>query len=71
VRSVRYAEAFPNTETVLALDRNWVSALFDLGQCKLITAPIEETIRSSSEPSSSAPVIPSWAFGTNKSGRRI
>jgi len=40
----RYAEATPEYETVLALDRNWVSALFGLGQCKLITGSIEETI---------------------------
>jgi TolB-like protein/Flp pilus assembly protein TadD len=40
----RYAEAIPEYETVLALDRNWVSAFFGLGQCKLITGSIEETI---------------------------
>jgi TolB-like protein/class 3 adenylate cyclase len=40
----RYAEAIPEYETVLALDRNYVSALFCLGQCKLITGSIEETI---------------------------
>jgi TolB-like protein/class 3 adenylate cyclase len=40
----RYAEAIPEYETVLALDRNFVSALHGLGQCKLITGPIEETI---------------------------
>ncbi|MGC2202465.1 MAG: adenylate/guanylate cyclase domain-containing protein [Stellaceae bacterium] len=40
----RYAEAIPEYETVLALDRNDVSALFCLGQCKLLTGSIEETI---------------------------
>jgi tetratricopeptide (TPR) repeat protein len=40
----RYAEAIPEYETVLALDRNDVSALFCLGQCKLFTGSIEETI---------------------------
>ena len=40
----RYAEAIPEYETVLALDRNWVAALFGLGVCKLITGSIEETI---------------------------
>ena len=40
----RYAEAIPEYETVLALDRNGVSALFCLGQCKLFTGSIEETI---------------------------
>ena len=40
----RYAEAIPEYETVLALDRNWVGALHGLGQCKLFTGSIEETI---------------------------
>jgi tetratricopeptide (TPR) repeat protein len=40
----RYAEAIPEYETVLALDRNDVYALYCLGQCKLITGSIEETI---------------------------
>jgi TolB-like protein/class 3 adenylate cyclase/Flp pilus assembly protein TadD len=40
----RYAEAIPEYETVLALDRNYVSALYRLGQCKLFTGSIEETI---------------------------
>jgi adenylate cyclase len=40
----RYAEAIPEYETVLALDRNWVYAYFALGQCKLQTGSIEETI---------------------------
>jgi tetratricopeptide (TPR) repeat protein len=39
----RYAEAIPEYETVLALDRNWVSAFFGLGVCKLITGSIEDT----------------------------
>jgi TolB-like protein/DNA-binding winged helix-turn-helix (wHTH) protein len=40
----RYAEAIPEYETVLASDRNWVYAFFALGQCKLHTGSIEETI---------------------------
>jgi TolB-like protein len=40
----RFAEAIPEYETVLALDRNWVYAFFALGQCKLYTGSIEETI---------------------------
>jgi adenylate cyclase len=40
----RYAEAIPEYETVLAFDRNYVSALYCLGECKLITGSIEETI---------------------------
>jgi adenylate cyclase len=40
----RYAEAIPEYETVLALDRNLVYSFFALGQCKLYTGSIEETI---------------------------
>ena len=40
----RYAEAIPEYETLLALDRNWVYAFFALGQCKLYSGSIEETI---------------------------
>jgi tetratricopeptide (TPR) repeat protein len=40
----RYLEAIPEFETVLALNRNWVHALHSLGQCKLYTGSIEETI---------------------------
>jgi tetratricopeptide (TPR) repeat protein len=40
----RWAEAIPEYETVLALDRNWVFAFFALGQCKLQSGSIEETI---------------------------
>jgi len=40
----RYAEAIPEYETALASDRNWVGALHALGQCKLFTGSIYETI---------------------------
>jgi tetratricopeptide (TPR) repeat protein len=40
----RFAEAIPEYETVLALNRNWVQALNALGQCKLFAGAIEETI---------------------------
>jgi TolB-like protein len=40
----RYVEAISEYETVLALDRNWVFAFFALGQCKLHSGSIEETI---------------------------
>jgi len=40
----RFAEAIPEYETVLALNRNWVFALFALGQCKLYTGSLEEVI---------------------------
>jgi adenylate cyclase len=40
----RFAEAIPEYETVLEYNRNWVAALHALGQCKLFTGSIEETI---------------------------
>jgi TolB-like protein/class 3 adenylate cyclase/Flp pilus assembly protein TadD len=40
----RYTEAIPEYEAVLAADRNFVYAFFALGQCKLLTGSIEETI---------------------------
>jgi TolB-like protein/Flp pilus assembly protein TadD len=40
----RYGEAAAEFETVLALDRNSVDACFALGQCKLLTGSIDETI---------------------------
>jgi len=40
----RYKEAIPEYETVLAINRNWVGAIANLGQCKLFTGSIEETI---------------------------
>jgi TolB-like protein len=40
----RFAEAIPEYEAALALDRNWVGAYYALGQCKLFAGSIEETI---------------------------
>ena len=40
----RYPEAIPDYETVLTSDRNWTSAYFALGQCKLYAGSIDETI---------------------------
>jgi adenylate cyclase len=40
----RFAEAIPEYETVIALNHNWVHALYALGQCKLYAGSIEETI---------------------------
>jgi tetratricopeptide (TPR) repeat protein len=40
----RFAEAIPEYEAVLASDRNWVRALFALGQCKAMTGSIQETV---------------------------
>jgi adenylate cyclase len=40
----RYEEAIPEYETAIAINRNWVGAIAHLGQCKLFTGSIEETI---------------------------
>ena len=40
----RYAEAITEYETVLASNRNWAYAFFALGQCRLFTGSIDETI---------------------------
>jgi adenylate cyclase len=40
----RYGEAIPEYQRVLALDRNRAFAYFALGECKLYTGSIEETI---------------------------
>jgi TolB-like protein/class 3 adenylate cyclase/Tfp pilus assembly protein PilF len=40
----RYDEAIPEYETVVAFDRNSVSALVSLGHCKLMTGSIEDVI---------------------------
>jgi tetratricopeptide (TPR) repeat protein len=40
----RFEEAIPEYETVLAVNRNWVLAVANLGYCKFITGSIEEAI---------------------------
>jgi TolB-like protein/class 3 adenylate cyclase/Tfp pilus assembly protein PilF len=40
----RYEEAIPEYETVLAINRNSVGAIANLGQCKLFAGSIDETI---------------------------
>ena len=40
----RYADAIPEYEAVIALDRNSPSAYANLGQCKLFTGSLEEVI---------------------------
>jgi adenylate cyclase len=40
----RYDEAIPEYETVLAFNRNWVSAYRFIGHCKLLTGSIGEAI---------------------------
>ena len=40
----RSAEATPEYEAALALNRNWVTAFAALGRCKIRIGPIEEGI---------------------------
>jgi len=40
----RYAEAIPEYETVIALNRNWANAHSHLGWCKFVTGSIKEVI---------------------------
>jgi TolB-like protein/class 3 adenylate cyclase/Flp pilus assembly protein TadD len=40
----RYAEAIPEYEAVLALNPNYALSFFNIGQCKLVTGSIDETI---------------------------
>jgi adenylate cyclase len=40
----RYAEAIPEYETVIALNRNWVNAFGVLAECKLFTGSIDDMI---------------------------
>jgi TolB-like protein/class 3 adenylate cyclase/Tfp pilus assembly protein PilF len=40
----RHTEAIPEYESAIASNRNWVSALHALGQCKLFTGSIDEAI---------------------------
>jgi adenylate cyclase len=40
----RHIDAIPEYEAVLRSNRNWVSAMFALGQCKLYSGAIEETL---------------------------
>jgi tetratricopeptide (TPR) repeat protein len=40
----RYEEAIPEYETALGFNRNWVSAISALADCKLFAGPIEEVI---------------------------
>ena len=41
----RCEEAIPEYETVIALNRNWVNAISQLGQCEFLTGKIEEAIQ--------------------------
>jgi adenylate cyclase len=59
----RYAEAIPEYETAIALDRNWMTAYAHIGRCKFFTGSIEETIPAQEQAirlSPRDPVIGNW-----------
>ena len=65
----RYAEAIPEYEAVLAADRNWGFAYYALGQCKLYTGSIEETIRLVGQAIRLSPRDPNLGVFYNTMGR--
>jgi adenylate cyclase len=61
----RYAEAIAEYETALDLDRNSVSALADMGRCKIYIGPIEEGIAAQEKAIQLSPRDPriwNWSF---------
>jgi adenylate cyclase len=61
----RCAEAIPEYEAALALNRNWVSAFASLGRCKIYTGPIEDGIAAQEQAirlSPRDPYIWNWYF---------
>ena len=61
----RCRAAIPEYETVMALNRNWVSAFADIGRCKIFIGPIEEAIPAQEQAirlSPRDPLIGIWYF---------
>jgi TolB-like protein/tetratricopeptide (TPR) repeat protein len=59
----RYNEAIPEYETTIALNRNWVLALANLGLCKFLTGSIEDSIPAQEHAirlSPRDPHLPNW-----------
>jgi tetratricopeptide (TPR) repeat protein len=68
----RCAEAIPEYETVLALNRNSASALADIGRCRIFAGPIEEAIPLEEQAIRLSPRDPRIAFfGITALGKRI
>jgi tetratricopeptide (TPR) repeat protein len=65
------AEAIPEYETVLALNRNSASALADIGRCRIFAGPIEEAIPLEKQAIRLSPRDPYIAFGITALGKRI
>jgi adenylate cyclase len=65
----RCEEAVPEFETVITLDRNWWYAYAALGECKLKTGSIEESIPLYEQAISLSPrdaYVPDWYFGIGR-----
>src|SRR5690242_9245247 len=61
----KYAEAIPEYQAALALDRNFVGALSALGRCKTYVGPVDEAIRAQEQAirlSPRDPQLPNWYF---------
>jgi adenylate cyclase len=65
----RYEEAIPEYETALASNRNWVTALHALGQCKLFAGAMEETIPLVEQAISRSPRDPQLGIWYQEIGR--
>ena len=61
----RCAEAIPEYEAALAVNRNWVDALAEIGRCKIYIGPIEEGIAAQQQAIRLSPRDPSiwrWSY---------
>jgi len=58
----RCEEAIPEFETVLAFDRNWVSAAAHIGRCRIFIGPIEDAIPAQEQAIRLSPLDPQLVF---------
>jgi adenylate cyclase len=58
----RCEEAIPEFETVLAFDRNWVSAAAHIGRCRILIGPIEDAIPAQEQAIRLSPLDPQLVF---------
>jgi adenylate cyclase len=58
----RCEAAIPEYEAVLALNRNWVNAIANIGRCKMFIGPIEEAIPAQQEAMRLSPRDPGMPF---------
>ena len=67
----RCAEAIPEYETALGLNRNLVGAFASIGRCKIYIGPIEEAIPAQEQAIRLSPRDPKLRFGIGGSAKRI